>query len=165
MTISIGRLYLTACRIHAAAEHHHRRDGYAAPVLLFLPTDGPGTLAALTDGIPQPQPLEAMARAARAVAILTTGEVWISAPGLPAEVMAAMPAADLPRPSQDPNRTEAIVTTAVGIGPDGTPLHLTRTSRIWRTSCGSMIQRAVDGVPGVRLDHAADAFAAALIRR
>jgi hypothetical protein len=162
MTISIGELYLTTCRIHAAAERHHRRDGYAAPVLLFLPDDGPATLAAVNDGIPQPHLLEAMARA---VAILTTGEVWVSVPGLPAEVMAAIPAEHLPRPSQDPNRTEAIITTAVGIGPDGTPIHLTRTSRIWRTSHGSMIQTAFDGAPGIRLDRASDALAAALIRR
>lgn len=165
MTITIGQLYLATCRIHAAAEHHHRRDGYAAPILLFLPADGPATLAAMTDGIPQPHLLEAMARASRAVAILTTGEVWVSVPALPAEVMASIPLEHLPRPSQDPNRTEAIITTAVGIGPDGSPIHLTRTSRIWRTSHGSMIQTAFDGAPGIRLDRAAEALAAALIRR
>lgn len=162
MTISYERLYAACVRLHAAAENNHRIHGFAAPLLVFLPETGPEDLVLVPDGIPPQQVLDAFARRADAIAILTTGEAWVSVPGLSAQAMAALAPEDLPRPSADPDRAEEIVTHAVGIGPDGTVMVLTRASRIRRTAFGTMISDPVDGVPGIRRDGATEALAAAL---
>lgn len=162
MTISYERLHAACVRLHAAAENNHRVHGFAAPLLVFLPETGPEDLVLVPDGIPPQHVLDAFARRADAVAILTTGEAWVSVPGLSAQQMAALPPEDLPRPSSDPDRAEAIVTHGVGIGPDGTTMVLTRASRIRRTPFGTMVSDPVDGVPGTRRDGATEALAAAL---
>jgi len=162
MTISHERLYEACCRLHAAAENNHRKHGYAEHLLVFMPETGPESLVLIPGGIPPQAVLDDIARRTGAVAILTTGEAWVSIPGLSAQAMAALTVEDLPRPSQDPDRAEQIVTHAIGIGPDGTTMVLTRASTIQRTVFGTMIGEAVDGVPGVRRDGATNALAAAL---
>jgi hypothetical protein len=162
MTISHERLYEACCRVHTAAENNHRIHGWAAPLLLLFPESGPESLVLIPDGIPPQQVLDDLARQTRAVAIVTTGEAWVSIPGLTAEAMAALPPEDLPRPANDPDRTEQIVTHAVGIGPNDTTIILTRTSQIRRTAFGTMISDPVDGVPGIRRDGATIALAYAL---
>jgi hypothetical protein len=162
MTISYERLYGACRRIHAAAENNHRNRGFAAPLLVFLPERGPETLVVVPEGIPPQQVLDQFARETHAVAILTTGEAWVSITGLPAQAMATMSPEDLPRPADDPDRAEEIITHAVGIGPDGVTMVLTRASQIQRTAFGTMISDPVDGVPGIRRDGATLALAAAL---
>ncbi|GAA2063840.1 hypothetical protein GCM10009839_89080 [Catenulispora yoronensis] len=162
MTISYERLHAACVRLHSAAENNHRIHGFAAPLLVFLPETGPEDLVLVPDGIPPQHVLDAFARRADAVAILTIGEAWVSVPGLSAQQMAALAPEDLPRPSSDPDRAEEIVTHCVGIGPDGTTMVLTRASRIRRTPFGTMVSDPVDGVPGTRRDGATEALAAAL---
>jgi hypothetical protein len=164
MTISRERLHAAACRLHAAAEHNHRVHGYAAPLLVFLPPDAPPALVLIPDGIPPQHVLDTLARDTDAVAIMTTAEAWVSRPGLTAQVMAQMPFEDLPRPADDPNHTEEIVTYAVGIGPDNTLISLLRTSWIQRTAVGTLVHDAADGVTGLHRDGATAALAAALTR-
>ncbi|WP_194894152.1 hypothetical protein [Catenulispora pinisilvae] len=162
MTISRERLYAFCCRLHAAAENNHRNHGFAEQLLMFLPETGPESLVLIPEGIPAQTVLDDFARQTRATAILTTGEAWVSIPGLSTQAMAALTVEDLPRPSQDPDRAEQIVTHAVGIGPDGATTVLTRASTIQRTVFGTMIGEPVDGVPGIRRDGATTALAAAL---
>jgi hypothetical protein len=108
--------------------------------------------------------LDALARETGAVAIMTTAEAWVSRPGLTAQVMAQMPFEDLPRPADDPNHTEEIVTYAVGIGPDNALIFLLRSSRIQHTAVGTLVHAAADGVTGLHRDGATAALANALTR-
>jgi hypothetical protein len=162
--ISKDLLHRAACRVHAAAENNHLLSGYAAPLLVAIPASGPETLILLPQGL-APQPvLEQIARETRAVAFVFTSEAWVSLPGLSPEAIAALPLEDLPDPERDPNRIEAIITTAVGLGPDRSPLLLTRRSRIQRSETGTSLGPAVDGAFGTYRDRADTVLAAALTR-
>ncbi|HTJ72628.1 MAG TPA: hypothetical protein VL551_34135 [Actinospica sp.] len=160
--ISKDLLHREACRVHAAAENNHLLNGYAAPLLVAIPAAGPNSLILLPQGL-APQPvLEQIARETGAVALVFTSEAWVSLPGLSPEAIGALPFEDLPRPERDPNRIEAIITTAVGLGPDRLPTVLTRRSRIQRTETGTSIGPAVDGAFGIYRDRADEVLAGAL---
>jgi hypothetical protein len=162
MTISCERLHQAVCELHARAEDLHRQDGVAQMMLLLIPATGPGTLYILPEGIPSIEVLAALVRQASAVGIALAGAVWESAPGISGPTLLGMPFADMPQPSTDPNRAEAILTYAVGIGADDTTIVLTRASRIQRTGFGTMISDPEDDVPSIRRDGATTALAAAL---
>lgn len=162
--ISEDELYRAACRVHAAAENNHLLNGYAAPLLVAIPAAGPHTLILLPQGLaPQPE-LARIARETDAVALVFTSEAWVSIPGLSPEAIAALPFEDLPVPERDPDRFEAIITTAVGLGADRSTFLLTRRSQIQRTSRGTEIGPALDGAFGTYRDHADTALTAALTR-
>jgi hypothetical protein len=162
--ISKDLLHREACRVHAAAENNHLLNGYAAPLLVAIPATGLKTLILLPQGL-APQPvLEQIARETGAVALVFTSEAWVSLPGLSPEAIAALPFEDLPHPERDPNRIEAIITTAVSLGPDRSPTVLTRRSRIQRSETGTSIGPAVDGAFGTYRDRADEVLADALAR-
>lgn len=161
MTISHQRLYQATCALHAAAEDEHRQQGAAAMAALFVPPTGPGQLYVFPDGMPPAEVLAAIARAVGAVGIAVTGEVWESTPGINGPTLIGMPFADLPRPSTDPDATEAILTTAAGIGHDG-PIKLLRKTHIQRTLRGTVLHEATDLRTKIRDDGLAALLTLAL---
>jgi hypothetical protein len=119
MSISAERLTLATEGLHRAAESTHRAFGYAAPALLLIPADGAPTLAVIPEGLPGDDQLRAFVQRAGATAIALTGEAWVSTPGIRPATLRGMPLDDLPRPKDDPQRRDAIVTLGVGNTPNG----------------------------------------------
>lgn len=97
---------------HTVAQTQWRQTAHADSTLVYLPEHGQPTLQVLIGGTP-PATNDA-ARTARevgAVALILTAEAW--GVFLPTEKAARLPTADRPRPSENPERYEAILTTAV----------------------------------------------------
>lgn len=161
MTISRERLYQAVCELHARAEDLHRQEGVAQMMVLLIPVIGPGTLYILPEGMPPAQVLAALVRQASAVGIALSGEVWESAPGINGPTLLGMPFADMPQPSTDPNRREALLTTAVGLGPNGSH-KLLRHTRIERLPDGTILNPAVDLKTKIRTDGVAALLTLAL---
>lgn len=161
MTISRDRLYQATCVLHAAAEDAHRTDGIAAMAALFVPPEGPAQFYFFPEGLPPAEVLAALVRDVGAAGIAVTGEVWESEPGIPGTILVDMAFDDMPLPANDPNATEAIVTTAAGVGADG-PIKLLRRTRIDRTGHGRALHEAVDLTTTIRDDGLAALLALAL---
>ena len=161
MTISRERLHQATCALHAAAEQAHRTDGVATMAALFVPPEGPAHFYYFPEGLPAAEVLAAIVRDSGAAGIAVTGEVWESEPGIPGTILVDMAFDDMPLPANDPNVTEAIFTTAAGLGDDG-PIKLLRRTRINRTGNGPELHEAVDLKTGIRDDGLAALLALAL---
>jgi hypothetical protein len=160
-TVSRERLHQAACALHDAAEQAHRTDGVAMMAALFVPPEGPAVFCHFPEGLPPAEVLAAIVRDTGAAGIAVTGEVWESEPGIPGTILVDMAFDDMPLPANDPNATEAIVTTAAGLGPDG-PIKLLRRTRIDRTGHGTTLHAAVDLNTAIRDDGLAALLTLAL---
>ena len=160
-TVSRERLYRATCAMHDAAEQAHRTEGVATMAALFVPPQGPAVFCHFPEGLPPAEVLAAIVRDTGAAGIAVTGEVWESEPGIPGTVLIDMAFDDMPRPANDPNATEAIVTTAAGLGADG-PIKLLRRTRIDRAGHGTALHMAVDLNTAIRDDGLAALLTLAL---
>jgi hypothetical protein len=160
-TISRERLHQAACALHDDAEQTHRADGVATMAALFVPPEGPAVFCHFPEGLPPAEVLAAIVRDTGAAGIAVTGEVWESEPGIPGTILVDMAFDDMLLPANDPSATEAIVTTAAGLGTDG-PIKLLRRTRIDRTGHSTVLHEAVDLNTAIRDDGLAALLALAL---
>jgi len=163
MPISVERLTLATEILHHAAEDNHLVHGHTLPALMLIPTDGAPHLCVLPQGLPQDDHLRDLVRHVGATAIALTGEVWVSEPGIRPETLLRMPLDDLARPEDDPQRQEAILTTGVGITPNG-PTTVLNISMIEPDASGSSVLRPVSQAgTGLRTDGTAAYLTSLLI--
>jgi len=160
-TVSRERLHQAACALHDAAEQAHRTDGVATTAALFVPPQGPAVFCHFPEGLPPAEVLAAIVRDTGAAGIAVTGEVWESVPGIPGTILVDIAFDDMPLPANDPNATEAIVTTAAGLDADS-PIKLLRRTRIDRTGHGTTLHEAVDLKTAIRDDGLAALLALVL---
>jgi len=125
--------------LHAEAEKQFRANGKVVPALWFI-SDGTARLVAMPQGVIDRAQTAEIARTDRPSAIVLTGEFWLGSVTIPATTAAGMPLADIPRPSEQPDRREAIATRGIGRGPDGGLLHTTRTTLILRSVFGTQLE-------------------------
>ncbi|WP_194913232.1 hypothetical protein [Catenulispora rubra] len=162
MPITAGQLDGLATAMHAEAEKHFRANG-TVPALWFVPGSGGARLVPMPEGAIDHDLIAQLARADRPSAVLFTGEFWVGTVTVPAGAAAKLSMDDLPRPSEQADRREAIVTRAVGRAPSGGLLHAQHVTHILRTVFGP-----VQLIP-FQLDPAAErsddfgAFLAALL--
>lgn len=140
MPITAEQLQGLATGFHTEAENHLRANGKVIPALRFIPDTGAARLVAMPNGVIDHAQTAAIARTDRPSAILLTGESWLGTTTIAAEKAAKLPLDDLPRPSEQPDRQEVILTRGVGRGPDGGLLHAMRTILITRSVFGTQLQ-------------------------
>lgn len=159
MPITAEQLETILNGLHAEAKKNFRRDGRVAPALLLVSdTEGASRLIAMPHGMIDEDRIAEHARAVRPTAILLTAEVWIGSSTLSAEKAARLPLDDIPRPSEQQDRREAIVTRAVARTPDGRLIHAVRSHLIVRKEVGVQL-KPFDAVPD---DDRTDGLAAFL---
>jgi hypothetical protein len=130
---------------------------------MLIPAAGTPHLLVIPEGLPPGDHLRTLVRDARATAIALTGEAWLSTPGIRPETLLHIPLDDLARPADDPQRKEAILTTGVGITPDG-PTTVLKISMIERGPFGaSVLQPVALAETGPRTDGTATYLASLLI--
>jgi hypothetical protein len=112
----------------------------------------------MPDGMIDEARIAEHARAVQPAAILYSAEVWLGFSTLPAAKAARLPLDDIPRPSEQPERTEAIVTHAVGRTPGGRLVHAVRSHLIVRKDIGVQL-KPLDVLPD---EHRADGLGAFL---
>lgn len=139
MPITAEQLDGLTAGLHAEAEKHFRADGRVTPALWFVPDAGTARLVAMPEGAIDRDQTAAIARTDRPSAILLTGEHWLGSLTIPASTAARLPLDDIPRPSEQPDRREVIVTRGVGRDPDGGLLHAVRATLILRTVFGPQL--------------------------
>jgi hypothetical protein len=145
--LSAASLTAQADTFHTVAQTQWRQAARADSTLVYLPEHGQPTLQLLVCGAP-PATADA-ARTARelgAVALVLTGEAWGMV--MPTEKAGRLPSADRPRPSESPERYEAILTTAVGA--DG--LTVLRETRITTGAFGRTLTPSQLSDPGQNPD-------------
>ena len=132
---------------HTIAQTQWRAIGRADTTLIYLPEHGDPTIQVLLGQAP-PAPAAAArtARELHAAALILTGEAW--GVHLPTEKAAHLPAADRPRPSESPDRYEAIFTAAVR----GDGLTLLRETRITTGAFGRTLTPSELTDPGQHSD-------------
>lgn len=127
--------------LHTQAKRIFRRDGRVPPALLLVSdADGTSRLIDMPDGMIDQERIANHARAVQPAAILYSAEVWVGSSTLPVEKAARLPLDDVPRPSEQPERTEAIVTRAVARTPDGRLVHAVRAHLIVRKEVGVQLK-------------------------
>ncbi|WP_194894153.1 hypothetical protein [Catenulispora pinisilvae] len=139
MPITAEQLDGLTAGLHAEAEKHLRANGKVVSALWFIPNAGAARLVAMPNGVIDRDQTAEIARTDRPSAILLTGESWMGSVTVPALTAARLPLDDIPRPSEQLERREVIVTRGVGRGPDGGLLHAMQTTLILRTVFGTQL--------------------------
>lgn len=114
MSLRVEDLKDAAALLHGLAEHRFVLEGRAPTWLYLLPERGDGPLLRLPFGRAVDDTLaHALAVRTGAVAAVMAGEYWVGPTPVPVETAKRLPLADLPEPSRQPGRQEAVITTAV----------------------------------------------------
>ena len=162
MPITAEQLEAFTAGLHAEAEKHFRANGTVVSALWFIPNAGAARLVAMPNGVIDREQTAAIARTDRPSAILLTGESWLGSVTIAAKTAAGMPLADIPRPSEQPDRCEVISTRGVGRAHDGRLLHTARTTLILRNAFGTQLE-PFDFAPDVERGDDYAAFLASLL--
>lgn len=165
MPITAEQLETILNGLHTEAKRNFRRDGRVAPALLLVSDDeGASRLIAMPDGMIDEARFTEHARAVKPAAILYAAEVWVGVSTLPAGKAAGLPLNDIPRPSEQQDRSEAIVTRAVARTPDGRLIHAVRSHLIVRKEVGVQL-KPFDILPDEDRTDGLTAFLATLVSR
>lgn len=162
MPITVEQLDGLAAGFHAEAEKHFRANGKVVPALWFIPDAGVARLVAMPNGVIDRDQTAEIARTDRPSAILLTGESWMGSVTVPASTAARLPLDDIPRPSEQPERREVIVTRGVGRDIGGGLLHAMRATLILRSVFGAQLL-PFDLEPDAERDDDFAAFLAGLL--
>lgn len=164
MPITNAQLESILNGLHTEAKRNFRRDGRVPPALLLISDDEAvgSRLIAMPDGMIDEGRIAEHARAVQPAAILYSAEVWLGSSTLPVAKVARLPLDDIPRPSEQPERAEAIVTRAVARTPDGRLVHAVRSHLIVRKDVGVQL-KPFDTLPDEHRTDGLSAFLATLV--
>jgi hypothetical protein len=146
MPITADALETALATFSAAAEKIFHAEGQVTPVAWLIPDAGVPMLVVKPDDVTGAGWIEEPARMLQPAAIVWCGEYWIGAASLPDQTAARLPREDLPRPSELPDRQEAIIIRGVGRAADGGLLRAARASLIVRTASDARLER-LDALP------------------
>lgn len=158
MPITAGQLETILTGLHTEAKKTFRRDGRLTPALLLISDEGASRLISMPDGLIDEHRITEHANAVKPAAILYSGESWLGSTTLPHEQAARLSLDDMPAPSEQPDRLEAIVTRAIARTADGELVRADRAHLILRRETGVQL-KPLDAFPD---DGRTDGLAALL---
>ena len=162
MPITAEQLTALLNGLHTEAKRNFRREGRVTPALLLIPGDGAPRLIDMPHGMIDVNRIAEHAHATRPSAILLSAEVWIGSSTLPIEKAARLPLDDVPRPSEQHDRREAIVTRAIARAADGGLMRADRAHLIVRKDVGVQL-KPLAALPDEGRTDGLSAFLATLI--
>ena len=162
MPITPEQLNTILTGLHTEAKKNFRRDSRVTPALLLIPHEGASRLISMPHGLIDEDRIAGHAHAVRPAAILYSGESWLGPTTLPPAKEARLPLDDIPSPSEQPDRVEAIVTRAVALGENGDIVHAVRVHLIVPREIGVQL-KPVDAFPEEDRTDGLSAFLATLI--
>jgi hypothetical protein len=146
MPITADALETALGAFSAAAEKMFHIEGHVAPAAWLIPDAGGPILVVKPEYATDVDWIEEPARILQPAAIIWCGEYWIGAASIPDQTAARLAREDLPRPSELPDRQEAIIVRGVGRAADGDLIRAARASLIVRTASGAHLE-PLDALP------------------